>query len=204
MMLLVRPFQIIKRLNEELSAIWFRAILRLVGVNLGRAVRISGKPILTISPGSSITIDDRVALVSRSDTTALGVNHPVIIRTLQPGAQISIGEDTGMSGVTICSARSIKIGKRCLIGANAVIFDTDFHSINSDNRRYNTNPAEIGTAPVTILNDVFIGANSIICKGVSIGDGAIVAAGAVVRIDIPAQSIASGNPAVIIGTISRK
>lgn len=59
-------------------------------------------------------------------------------------------------------------------------------------------------APIVIGNDVFIGARSIILKGVTIGDAAIIGAGSVVTKDVPAGAIAAGNPAKIVRTVTER
>jgi acetyltransferase-like isoleucine patch superfamily enzyme len=69
------------------------------------------------------------------------------------------------------------------------------------NRRYNNNWNDIGIAPITIKENVFIGTGSIIGKGVTIGENSIVAAGSVVHRDVPANVIVGGNPAGIIADV---
>jgi acetyltransferase-like isoleucine patch superfamily enzyme len=116
-------------------------------------------------------------------------------------ARIVIGTNTGISGSTICAADSIRIGSDCLIGSGVMIVDNDFHAIDPRNRRSNCNHADIASAPIIIGNNVFIGAQSIILKGVSIGDNSVIGAGSVVRASIPENTIATGNPAVSIRSI---
>lgn len=191
-----------QRYPEFLRLLWWRKIipisLRRTGIELGNDVRFYGRPIVTIAPGSCITIGDRVSLCSVSAYTALGVNHQVVLRTLRDNATVSIGADTGLSGTTVCAAVSVTIGRECLIGANVIICDTDFHALSPIDRRYNNNPDSIAARPVTIGNNVFIGANSIILKGVSIGENSVIGAGSVVISDIEETCVAAGNPAKII------
>ncbi len=175
--------------------------LRRLGVELGEKVGFHGRPIVTLGPKGKIRIGDRAVLTSRSRQTALGVRAPVILRCLAPGASIDIGEDCGLSGAVICAAKSVTIGKRCLIGADCMIFDTDFHNHASSNRRYSAPDWDKISAPVVIGDDVFIGTRSIISKGVTIGRGAIVAAGSVVCKHVPEFTIVGGNPAREIGKV---
>src|SRR3954452_24107112 len=100
--------------------------LAAAGVSLGDDVRVAGRPIVDLAEGSRVAIGDRATLTSRSELTALGVSRPVILRTLREGASIVIGPDAGLSGTTICSALSVEIGARVLIGADVMIADTDF------------------------------------------------------------------------------
>jgi acetyltransferase-like isoleucine patch superfamily enzyme len=142
-----------------------------------------------------------VTLVSSPLWTALGVRQPTILRTLLPGASIVIGDDTGISGAVICAARSVKIGKRVLIGANVIIVDTDFHPLAPQGRYRAPIPAPSETDEVTIGDDVFIGTGALILKGVRIGDGAVVGAGSIVTRDVPPRQIVAGNPARVIGEV---
>lgn len=165
-------------------------------VSFGQNITFYGKPIITMALNSEITIGDSVVLCSNAKNTDLGTNHPVILRTLSKNASLRIGSDTGISGATICAATSVSIGKGCLIGANVTIMDTDFHPIYSLTRRYDK--TNIVTSKVEIKDNVFIGYNAIILKGVTIGKNSVVAAGSVVVNSIPENVIVGGNPARII------
>lgn len=175
-----------------------RARLRAAGASLAPGLRCYGLPIVSRAEDSVIEIGREVVLCSDSRFTALGVAHPVILRSLRPGARIVIGDRCGLSGTSICAAVEVSIGNECLIGADVAIFDTDFHAINPQNRRFNNDPGEIAAAPVRIGNNVFIGAGARIAKGVSIGDDSVIGAGAVVVKDIPANCVAAGNPARVL------
>ena len=171
------------------------------GVVLGRDVRFAGKAILAPEAKGSIRIGDRCVLVSRATHTALGLSRSVILRTLTSDATIEIGKDCGLSGTTVCAAVSVRIGKRCLIGADVAIFDTDFHPHEAKGRRYATPDWHRISAPVVIGDDVFIGKRSIVQKGVTCGDGAIIAAGSVVTSDVPARCVAGGVRAKVLRTL---
>jgi acetyltransferase-like isoleucine patch superfamily enzyme len=97
----------------------------------------------------------------------------------------------------LCAALSIRIGERCLIGADVVIVDTDFHAL--DAARRDAGWTAIGCAPVEIGDDVFIGTRAIVLKGVCIGRGAVVGAGSVVTRSVPEFAVVAGNPAVMVG-----
>jgi acetyltransferase-like isoleucine patch superfamily enzyme len=172
----------------------WKASLRSSGVSIGRDVAVVGRPIVSMERDSEIVIGDRTALVSTSHGTALGVSHPVILRTLASGASIVIGLDCGLSGTSICSTRRITIGDRVLVGADVVITDTDFHAVDVVPRRYEPIPPGGIQDEVVIEDDVFIGGRSVILKGVRIGKGSVIGAGSIVTTDIPAGVIAAGNP----------
>ena len=97
----------------------------------------------------------------------------------------------------ISNGAGISIGKNTLIGYNVEILDSDFHEINPRNRK-SGNPK---SAKVLIGNNVWIGSNSKILKGVNIGDNSIIAAGSIVTKSIPANVIAGGIPAKILKEI---
>ncbi|MDT4289248.1 acyltransferase [Methylomonas sp. MO1] len=160
-----------------------------------------GLPIISVKPNSKISIGKGVVLCSDPRFTDLGVTHPVIIRTLRPNAKISIGAGSGISGAVICAAVAVEIGSECLLGADVQIFDTDFHPVAAENRRFNKSSDNVKCAPVVIEDNVFLGAGSKIMKGVRIGRNSVIGAGAVVAKDIPSNSIAVGNPARVIGQV---
>ena len=168
------------------------------GVTLGRGIVWSGVPIVSLSPRSRIQIGERCAICSRSVQTALGVNHPVVLRTLRPGAELRIGEGVRMSGTTICAAQKVEIGNRCVIGANVTIVDTDFHSLDPIIRSSPEDGDLASKKEVLIGNDVFIGGGSYILKGVKVGDCAVIGASSIVVSDIPKGAIVAGNPARIL------
>lgn len=95
----------------------------------------------------------------------------------------------------IADHTSIYIGENCRIGSNVEIIDSDFHGLSVTERNI-SKPER--ARPVLISNDVFLGSNVKILKGVVVGEGAIVANGSVVFESIPAFAIAAGNPAKIV------
>ncbi|MDD4082444.1 MAG: acyltransferase [Sphaerochaetaceae bacterium] len=112
------------------------------------------------------------------------------------GAVINIGNNVGISHSAITAMQMVTIGDNTLIGSNSMICDTDFHSLITDIRISNdSNPL---IAAVNIGKNVFIGARSIILKGVQIGDNSIIGAGSVVTKSIPSNEVWAGNPARFI------
>jgi acetyltransferase-like isoleucine patch superfamily enzyme len=172
--------------------------LRRLGIGLEPGVRLRGMPIVSLAPASDVQVGQGAVLCSRSEFTALGVSRPVILRTLRPGARLQIGRNVGMSGSTLCAAQSVSIGDDCLLGADVLISDSDFHSLAPAGRRHNDRAEDIGARPVRIGCNVFIGARTVVLKGVSIGDNSVIGAGSVVTNDIPANVIAAGNPARVL------
>ena len=108
-------------------------------------------------------------------------------------SKLKISGDTYLAGnANIKCAKSITIGSRCAISWGVTIIDSDFHpwSISGEAR-------EIAKA-IVIEDQVWIGNNVTILKGVRIGEGAIVGAASVVTKDVPRNCLVAGNPAVII------
>lgn len=120
------------------------------------------------------------------------------LATVAAGAELRIGDDVGMSSVTIACANRIEIGEGTQIGAGVMILDTDFHQRESDGT-WGTDPTAV-SAPVSIGKHCFIGARSTLLKGISIGNGAVIGAGAVVTRDVPCGEMWAGNPAYKIST----
>ncbi len=168
------------------------------GALIGKRVNFLGKPIIKMMKGSNISIGSNCLLCSRSGQTALGVGHQIILRTLNKGAKLILGKGVRMSGTTICAASRVEIGDRCVIGADVIISDTDFHSLNAEIRSSKNDSREAHNSPVFIGNDVFIGARSIVLKGVKLGDNVIIGAGSVVTKSFDDNCVIAGNPAKLI------
>lgn len=178
------------------------ARLRRAGVAVASNVNIVGQPIVESVARGSIVIGDSSVVISSPRWTALGVSRPVILKTLLPGARIVIGSSVGMSGTTICAARSVIIGDRVLFGADVMVADTDFHPVDEVPRVGRPIPTPGEHDGVHIGCDVFVGARSIILKGTTIGDGAVIGAGSVVAGDVPARTVVAGAPARFIRQVA--
>jgi len=172
--------------------------LRKAGAVFAYGARFLGSPIVELAPGSSLEVGERARLISDSRDTALGVSHPVILRTLTPAARIVLGDDVGISGGTICAALSVTVGSGTMLGANVTVADTDFHPVDHPARRYAPMPDSQPEDAVTIGNNVFVGTGAIILKGTTIGDNCVVGAGSIVKGAFPAGSILAGNPARVV------
>ena len=106
---------------------------------------------------------------------------------------INIGDNCLLCpGVRIDSALEVNIGDNCMVAAGAYITDADWHDIYDRTRPVGT------TRAINISENVWIGDGATICKGVSIGSNSIIGASSVVVHDIPANSIAAGNPAKVV------
>ncbi len=177
-----------------------RLLFALNGIRWGQGWRIHGVPIVQKHRRSSIKFGPRLGLRSSVRANPLGTNHPVIIATWHERACLEVGEDFAMTGGTLCAAQRILIGNRVSIGANTTIVDTDFHPIDPVLRR--SAPGDARTAPVVIEDDVFVGMNCLILKGVTIGRGSVVGAGSVVTADVPPYAVVGGGPLRLISRLS--
>lgn len=179
-----------------------RIYCRIAGVQFGKNLRTLGLPLIYKHRDAIIKIEDDVTLVSSSRFNPAGINHQVILAAPTANSRIHIGQGAGLSGAVIHSFSSVTIGQFVNIGANAGVYDHDFHSLNHIERR--SNPiSSINTKPIFIDDDAWIGANATILKGVHIGEGAVIGAGSVVTKDIPAFTVWAGNPAKFIKDIKK-
>lgn len=149
------------------------------GVRLGKGCQFYGILHFHRYPFSSIEIRKNCTFRSDHTSNLIGVNHKCILSTRQKGSVIIIGNDCGFSGVSI--------------GANAIITDNDWHLDRS-----NSLPK-----PVIIEDNVWIGVNTTILKGVTIGENSIIRANSFVLSNIPANVIASGVPCKVIKLIKK-
>ncbi len=188
------------KVTNELARLWLLPWMRLyfvmVGVQWQHGWRLYGFPIVQKYHPSTLIMGPNAELRSTPRSNPLGPAHPVILTTRRANARLVIGASFGMTGGTICADESITIGDRVIVGANTTITDTDFHPLDPAQRR--VDPLAGATAPIVIQDDVFIGMNSLILKGVTIGATSVIGAGSVVTRSIPAGVIAAGNPAKVI------
>jgi acetyltransferase-like isoleucine patch superfamily enzyme len=120
----------------------------------------------------------------------------------------TVGDFTLLNGALVMAEERIEIGSHCLVSWNVGIADSDFHPLAPAQRIVDSHALapyfkdrpprpEIRTAPVIIGDNVWIGMNAVILKGVTIGENSVVAAGAVVTKSVPPNVVVAGNPAVI-------
>lgn len=163
--------------------------------------RFYGLTYLNLEKGSKVTIGN--GFIARSGIDAgidCGNGCKIAVAN---GASLTIGEYSGMTNTIIQCHESITIGKHVNIGAGCMIMDTNFHSTNWQDRLDRKKDIENHhNAPIVIGDVVFIGARSIICKGVTIGEHSMIAAGSVVVKDVPANEVWGGAPAKFIKKIN--
>ncbi len=166
------------------------------GIPWPAKAKFFGLPVIQKHRYSSILIGPNADFRSTPQANPLGANHPVVLCTWVSGASITIGENFGMTGGCIVAAKRVVIGNNVGLGGNSSVIDTDFHPLNLAERRRAPNDGH--AKDIVIEDDVFIGMNCIILKGVTIGKGSVIGAGSVVSKSIPPGVIAAGNPAQVI------
>lgn len=150
-----------------------------------------------------LIIGDYFSCNNKLMSNSVGIFQPCFFNISASGSKIIIGNNVGISGTTINATTTITIGDNTIIGSGCLITDTDSHPILAAERNLPDWPNYTKSKPIVIGKNVFIGARSIVLKGVTIGDGAVVGAGSVVTKDVPAYTIVAGNPAKVIKTINQ-
>ena len=170
-----------------------RLLFAMNGIPWGCGWRFYGVPVIQKHRRSQMTFGPGLQLRCSLRSNPLGPNHPVVISTWQAGAILGIGANFRMTGGVLCAAERITIGNNVVVGANTAIMDTDFHPLDPEQRWLR--PSDGKAATIVIEDDVFIGMNCLILKGVTLGQGSVIGAGSVVTRDVPPRVIVAGNPA---------
>lgn len=158
-------------------------------------IKVSG--IVFFKGRGQIIIGNKTTLSSGRFSNPLGGETKLSL-IASKGTCLKIGNNCGISNSVILCTNSIIIEDNVLIGNGCKIYDTDFHPIHPIDRIQNKKPI---SKPVYIKKGAFIGAHSIILKGVTIGENAVIGAGSVVTKNVPDNEIWAGNPAKFIRKI---
>ncbi len=170
-------------------------------VHVGSGFKSNGVPIIDVWDRGKFYIGDNVYINNGRRFNQIGRQQPCYF-IVYNDAVLKLGNNVGMSATAIVCFKSITIGNNVKIGGNVVIYDTDFHSLDKiDRRDPKLDQEKKQCKDVVIEDDVFIGAHSIVLKGVTIGEGSIIGAGSVVSKSIPKNEIWAGNPARFIKSV---
>lgn len=180
-----------------MNAGYYKIILKLMHVRFGKGLALKGVPVIFNKKHASMEIGENVVVKSSFFSNLVGLYQRTIIVTRTKDAVIRIGDNVGISGATIYARSRIEIGDNTCIGGNTKILDNDFHPLEVEARNADIKE-KIGTKPIKIGKDCFIGCNVLILKGTELGDGCVVGAGAVVSGKFEAGSVIAGNPAKCI------
>lgn len=190
---------------SNLKDIWVRSIFKLYWnnrmklsllfreVTVGKNLTFVGKTHIKKGSKNSIIIGDNCTFLSTPASNLIGINRPCILSSIgEKGSSLIIGNNCGFSGTIIGCFSQITLGDNVRCGANTLITDSDWHL---------DDPRTSDSKPITIHDNVWLGANVIVMKGVSIGENSIIGAGSVVTKHIPSNVIAAGNPCKVIKDI---
>lgn len=180
------------KLSYALFSFPILVYLKMKGVKIINGA-FAGFPYINRENGSVMEIGERCRFMSLTVGNFIGINHRCILTTYTSNSRLVIGKNCGFSGTSIWCFDKITVGNNVKVGANVVIMDGDAHQ---DDPRAGKN------APVVIEDNVWIGANVMILKGVTIGRNSLIGAGSVVVKDIPANTVAAGNPCKPIKELS--
>ena len=150
---------------------------------VGTRVRLRGRP--AVSNEGRMVIGERVQLVSTIATLELVADR---------GGLLEIGPRTLVNfGCSLVATDRVSIGAHCHVGPYTMMLDNDFHRVEPE-RRLERPPSK----PITVEDNVWIGARVIVMAGVTIGKDACIGAGSVVTHDVPPRTLAAGVPAKVI------
>ncbi len=200
-------FRIYPKLRHIFYKYWNPLYFKLNGITFGRRMEVLNK--VYIKGNGQIVIGDDFEFRSGDNTNAICRNIRGTLYTMSPEARIVIGDRVGISSACLWAKERITIGNDVNIGGDCLIMDNDAHPIDYLQRRRSYEKEvgtenyrqKIGTAPIEIGDDVWIGARCQILKGVHVGARSIIAAGSVVTKDVPADVIAGGIPCRVIKNI---
>ena len=198
------PHSFADKVRRKLARIAFRFIqlIRILIYRWLSDANVQGKPTLH-QPLQAVGLGE----IAFASSVSIGVfPSPLFFSTYayiearNSTAKVSIGEGTWINNgfSAIAEHTSITIGRRVLIGTNVEVFDSDFHGIRVEDRM--ASRAE-WAKPVVIEDDVFLGSNVRVMKGVTIGRGSVIANSSLVVSDVPPGSLAGGNPARVIKAV---
>jgi acetyltransferase-like isoleucine patch superfamily enzyme len=176
--------------------------------------RLLRKPTCRRAATSRIHRSARIVNLQASDNHIRIGAHTVLrgeLLVFAHGGLIEIGDWCYIGeGTRIWSGAKISIGHRVMIAHNVNVFDNRTHPLQAGARHAHfrsicetghPRDVDLGDLPVTVEDDAWIGAGAMVLRGVKVGRGAIVAAGAVLTQDLAPGCIAAGNPARVIGSL---
>ncbi len=165
----------------------------MIGINCGK--NLTGNQCVIKNVGK-IKLGNNVCLQSNPD----GESYRTGLITYTDSSSITIGNDCWLNGTMIYARSEIVIGDNCMFGHGVIISDHDCHNISIDPVKRRCN--EVPSRPIIIGSNVWVGRQSIILKGVNIGDNSIIAAGSVVTKSVPSNQLFGGNPASFIKNLT--
>ncbi|HEY0410398.1 MAG TPA: acyltransferase [Candidatus Dormibacteraeota bacterium] len=169
------------RVNAEKAGQVARARIALRRCDeVGALTRVTGR--IAVRNSGTMRIGSRVRMWAKA--------NPIELTTL-PGGELVIGDGTSINrGACLCARAAVRIGRNCGIGNDVLILDSDFHEVGHHSELRADVPAA-----VVIGDNVWLASRSVVLKGVTIGEGAVVCAGSVVVTSVPPYTMVGGSPA---------
>lgn len=163
-------------------------------------IKSTGVPYVMVAKGGRMKIGNDFSMNNGIKGNPIGF-HDKCTFFVDNDARLIIGNNVGLSQTALICHKEIIIGDFVKIGGGVKIFDNDFHSLDPNIRRSKEDLRHKIKASVLIKDNAFIGAGSIILKGVAVGKNSIIGAGSVVTKSVPDNQIWAGNPARFIKEI---
>jgi acetyltransferase-like isoleucine patch superfamily enzyme len=170
-----------------MSALWTRWLKLRLGdrVQFGRNF-VANHQLVVRGPGRVVFGDD---------VNAWSHAEKNVLITFTPDSTITIGDGCRLNGAGIQAYTQVGVGPRCIL-SSTIIVDSDFHPVDPE-RRHDPD-APVACAPIAIEENVWVGGQTAILKGVTIGTNSVVAFRAVVTKDVPPNVVVAGNPARVV------
>ena len=178
----IKPYAV--RLISTFWVAWFKWRLG-DRVQFGRNFQTNGRLVIK-GPG---------LVVFGDDINAWAHAEKNVLITYTPGSRITIGSGTRLNGAGIMAYTRVEVGPRCILGST-IVFDSDFHPLDPAHRH--DCDAPVSCAPITVGENVWLGGQSAVLKGVTIGKNSVVAFRGVVSSDVPPNVVVAGNPARVV------
>ncbi len=192
---------IVQTLERAIASRITKCYFFVLGVQVKTGLHVASLPICRRHAKAKISLGSHVKISNRIRENLAGVCHKTVLVANRPEARLIIGNHVAMSGAIFFCSNEIVVEDYVNIGVGVRIYDTDFHPLAAQARRMHVKSL-IKTAPVRICEDVWLGANVIVLKGVTVGARSVVAAGSVVTQDIPSDTLAAGVPARVVRSLS--
>lgn len=180
---------------DFLSFFWsyfLRAHLYLMGVRVPSNVTFYGYTKFILHKNAKLVINGGVTFRSSRYSNLIGLNRGCIISLMSKRSELIFDKNVGLSGTVIGCFSKITIGANVRCGANTLITDSDWHLNDSRSSE---------PAPIIIEDNVWLGANVTVLKGVRIGKNSVIGASSLVARDIPENVVAAGNPCKVIRSL---
>jgi len=175
-------------------SLFFRLYLKCINVEFSTGLKLYGFPKFKKATLAIIKIGKNVTLRSSPTSNLIGINRPCIVSALTPVAKIKIGDNCGLSGTVIGAFSEIILEDNVRCGANTLITDSDWHL---------DDPRVGESLPIKLCNNVWLGEDVKVLKGVTIGKNSVIGAGSIVTKNIPSNVIAAGNPCKVLKKIEK-